>query len=670
MRNRAACHPAFATNAAPCLGCGCAGLRDGSLGSCESPFPLHHTVRMTHAKPSIPVAKLLPALLLGLGVLTYLYYPRDSYQALKGLKGPAEATPPLSSPAEPLSSWRRFSTGETSRMAVLLTDHNSAWTGIQQALETMGIPYILTDDVAQATRHRVVLVYPMISGKFLNLDQQETLRRHVTDGGCLLATQVLGADMKDLFGFSEVEESREHYEVNFNAENRAIPTWLTHERERTVRLGNPQRPPTWIGTQHYQGAVQTLATYQDGKAAWIAKDHPGGGKAMALGFDLGFFILKCQADRDDEASRSYVNDYEPSVDVWLRLLRDLYQKHEPLAVTVDTVPEGRRLSAVMSFDIDYVKSVGNMMAYRDLLKSNEVPATFFVQAKYYRDYFDSGFFNDESVDLLRSLQGSGMEIASHSVAHSDMFASLEVGTGSEMYPEYQPRVQNMGDTRHATIMGELRVSKYLLEKMVGTPVRSFRPGFLACPPSLPQTMEAAGYRYSSSVTAGNVMTYLPYRKQFNREYAGATGVYEFPVAVEDEHKPLMDQRAGSALALAEKLAEYGGTFTVLSHPNVLEHKYRFFEQVLPRLKKLAWMGTISQFGDWWSAREQLEVDVTRRNQQTLVAISAPQPVKGITLHLPASWRPAAALPEGSRLEAGRLYLPQIENSILLTFSEE
>lgn len=663
MENPAACHRACLTTELRSLGF------PQPLGSCDLSFPLHHAVRMTHSKPSSPAAKLLPALLLVLGVLTYLFFPGDSYQALKGLHGPAEATPPLASPAESLASWRRFSTGGTSRLAVLLTDPNSAWMGVQQALETMGIPYILTDDVAQATQHRVVLVYPIISGKFLNRDQQEGLRRHVSDGGCLLATQVLGADLKDLFGFTQVEETREHYEVNFDPANTAIPTWLTHERERTVRLGNPQRPHTWIGTQHYLGTDQILATYQDGKAAWIAKDHPGGGKAMALGFDLGFFILKCQADRDDEASRSYVNDYEPSVDVWLRLLRNLYQKHEPLAVTVDTVPEGQRLAAVMTFDIDYVKSMPNMVAYRDLLKTNQVPATFFIQAKYYRDYNDSGFFNDESVSLLRSMQESGIEIASHSVAHSDMFARLPVGTGSEVYPEYQPRVFNKGDTRNASVMGELRVSKYLLEKVVGTSVRSFRPGYLACPPTLPQAMEAAGYRYSSSVTGASVMTYLPFRKLYNREYSGSTGVYEFPVTVEDEHKPLMDERVDSAVRLAEKLAEYGGTFNVLSHPNVLDYKYRFFEKILPRLKNLAWMGTISQFGDWWSAREQLEIDVARRDQHILVAISAPQPVKGITLHLPASWKPAAALPEGSKLETGRLYLPQIENSILLTFSE-
>ncbi|HSI65305.1 MAG TPA: polysaccharide deacetylase family protein [Candidatus Saccharimonadia bacterium] len=620
---------------------------------------------MRHLSPF----RIVCASVLLLAVALYFLLPRDTYQALKGLKGPLESGLPAQS--SPPASWSPHTKGGPSRLALLITDPDSAWTGVQQALESMGIPYVITDDAESAVQHRVVLVYPMISGKLLNREKQETLRRHVSGGGCLLATQVLSTDMKDLFGYAEVQEDRAHYEVKLSPEHE-LTKWLGDPQERTVRLGNPDRPDTWIGTQHYVQPEQVLATYQDGQAAWIAKQHPGGGQAMALGFDLGFFILKCQNDRDDEASRSYVNAYEPSVDVWLRLLRHVYQKYEPLAVTVDTVPDGRRISAVISFDIDFVKSMANMTAYSDLLVKSQVPATFFIQAKYYRDYFDTGFFNDETLTLLRGLQQSGMEIASHSVAHTDVFASLPVGTGAEMYPDYQPRVRARGDTRNASVMGELRVSKFLLEKLMGGEVRSFRPGYLACPTSLAQAAEASGYRYTSSVTAGNVMTYLPYRKAFNREYTASTSVFEFPVAVEDEHLPLMDQRVEEAMTLANQLAQYGGTYIVLSHPDVIGHKYRFVEKMLPRLKPLAWIGTLRQLGDWWAARDQMEIDVTRRDNQIVLSITAPESIKGVTLHLPPKWKPASTspLPEGARLENGRLFLPELTGTTELIFQED
>lgn len=606
--------------------------------------------------------------LVAIAVTVYFLLPRDTYEELKGLEGPQGTTLP-GLPANTLDAVLKQAPGtETSRLAVFLTDRESAWTGIQNALETMGIPHVITQDADLALRHKVVLVYPAISGKFVNRDQQNKLRQHVASGGCLLATQVLGGDLKDLFGFAEVVESREHFELTFS-ENDRLTEDLTHERERTVRLGNPGRSGSWIGTQHYLQPEHVLAGYQDGKAAWISKQHPGGGVAMALGFDLGFYILKCQNDRDEEASRSYVNDYEPSVDVWLRLLKKLYQQHEPLAVTVDTVPDGQKLSAVVSFDVDYVKSMTNMAAYRDLLVKDGLPATFFVQAKYYRDYFDSGFFNDISVGLLRELRQAGMEIASHSVAHSDMFAHLPLGDGKEKYPGYQPRVHGMEDTRDATVLGELRVSKFLLEKLTNTEVKSFRPGFLACPPALPQAMEAAGYRYASSVTAANVMTYLPYRKNYDRQYSAPTSIIEFPVAVEDEHPPAMEQRVESALNLAKQLSTYGGTFTILSHPNVLDHKYRFFEQLLPKLKNMAWVGTLKQLGEWWDARSQLQVDVSLSGSDLVLKIQAPVRARGVTLHVPGTWKAAQPLPPGARLDQGRLFLPETEGTLQLAFRE-
>ncbi len=605
--------------------------------------------------------------LAALAVVLFNLLPRYTYHAFEGLRGPLEKQFPA--PLTPVT-WDRDAAAEPSRLALLLTDPDSAWTGVQHALDSMGIPYVITDDVERAVRHQVVLVYPMISGRLLNHDKQESLRRHVREGGCLLATQVLGDDLKDLFGYDEVLETRtRHYEVKLSAEHE-LTRWLADAREQTVRLGNPERPETWIGTQYYTKPEETLASYQDGQAAWITKLHPGGGRAMALGFDLGFFILKCQNDRDDEASRDYVNAYEPSVDVWLRLLRHLYQKHEPLAVTVDTVPDGKRLAAVMSFDIDYVKSLSNITAYQDLLAKNQVTATYFVQTKYYRDYLDSGFFNDGSLDMLRWLRQSGVEIASHSVCHSDVFDQLPLGTGMEIFPDYQPRVHGEEDTRGATVLGELRVSKFLLERLVGGQVRSFRPGRLSCPPSLPQALEATGYRYASSVTAANVLTYLPYRKNYNRQYRVSTSVLEFPVAIEDEHPPEMDQRVDKALNLAGQLAQYGGMFIVLSHQNELGHKFRFFEQILPKLRPMAWIGTLGQLGDWWQARDRLEIDVTRRERQVSLTVIAPAHIQGVTLHVPTRWKAKSALPKGARLEDGRLFLPELDGRTILTFQED
>jgi len=182
-------------------------------------------------------------------------------------------------------------------------------------------------------------------------------------------------------------------------------------------------------------------------------------------------------------------------------------------------------------------------------------------------------------------------------------------------------------------MGELRVSKYLIERYSRSTVLSFRPGFLANPFSLPQALESAGYRYSSAVTANDVMTHLPYRQAFNRLYASQTMNYEFPVTVEDEKDPPMDGRVDEAVELAQKLSRYGGLFMILIHPNVLGDKLRFLQEFSQRVRDRAWWGTLAEFGAWWEARDRVELDVVYREGARYLRLNAPVPVAGLGLRL-------------------------------------
>ncbi len=44
-------------------------------------------------------------------------------------------------------------------------------------------------------------------------------------------------------------------------------------------------------------------------------------------------------------------------------------------------------------------------------------------------------------------------------------------------------------------------------------------------------------------------------------------------------------------------------------------------------------------------------------------------LQGVTLQVPAHWKAAGTLPDGARLEAGRLFLPVVEGALTLTFQE-
>lgn len=581
---------------------------------------------------------------------------------LRGLNGPAAVGADIE--ADP-ADWRDYEAGSTSRLAILLTDEDSAWLGLAHGLRTIGVPFIVTRDASRAVQHSTVLVYPIISGALLDPAELGSLRQYVSDGGTLIATQVLGGGLQDVFGFEHLEESRDHYEVSFEPEQ-ALTGFLTDPREHVVRLGNPERPESWIGTQSFTGAQTILARYQDGAPAFITRSHAGGGQAYALGFDLGFFILLAHSGRDEGAGRDYANGYEPSVDVWLRLVRAIY-RHAPDAVTLATVPDGQAMASIITFDVDYQHSVANMAAYADVLASHGVHGTFFIQTKYFRDYLDRSFFDQAAFAAIRELQQRGMEIGSHSVSHTDVFSELPLGDGEERYPDYQPRVGGVGDTRDASVLGELRVSRFLLEALTGETVTSFRPGYLATPDSLPEALEASGYRYSTSISSGTALSHLPYRANFGRRYASETAIYEFPISLEDEQPVPGDDRLAAGIELATSLAGYGGVNMVLIHPNDTGEKLAMLDGLLTAVEPFSWIGTLQAFGDWWAVRDTVGIDVSPGEQTVSLVITTDAPIEGLTLQLPATWRPVTALPDDARLNDGALVLPTFNNQLEIEF---
>ncbi|HRY80006.1 MAG TPA: hypothetical protein P5313_06300 [Spirochaetia bacterium] len=562
---------------------------------------------------------------------------REEYVDLPGVRGPEAASP---KPGEVPADWRTYGEGSPSRLAVLLTDPRSSWLGLVHGFKSLGIPFRVTDSLDSALDHDVVLAYPGFKRGSLDDTEARRLEDFVRGGGTLLAVQTGRPEprVEALFGFRGAVRNRRRSELRY--EDSPFAAGLEYPEERTTRLGNPDRARYRLRTAAFSDPEEVLARYEDGGAAVIRR-RDGAGTAMAFGFDLGRYIQGAQGNRDDEANRTYVNSFEPSVDSLLRFLGEVYRAREPDAVFLHPAPDGMPLSVVVSHDVDYAGSLANSVEYAEYERSMGYGATYFLQTKYFRDFFDEVFFDERTPELLARLEELGMELASHSVCHSDMFARVPQGTFRESYPDYQPRIIEFYYTRNATIMGELRVSKFLIERLSRSRVDSFRPGFLANPFSLPQSLESAGYRYSSAVAANDVMTHLPFRLNHDRLYRSETAVYEFPITVEDEKDPPMDGRVEDAVELAGKISRYGGLFVILIHPNVTAEKLRFLRAFSERMREKAWWGTLREFGDWWTARDGVESDVVPSGDRRVLRLSSPLPVRGLGIRLPEGFRIAA-----------------------------
>jgi hypothetical protein len=607
---------------------------------------------------NLTVSLIAAALLLV--IVTYVVQTiRLEVFVFEGLSGPSKLTVVPPPDPEPLSSYTK---GSSSRLAILLTDTESSWLGLAHGLKSLGVPISVTTDHRRALEHRAVLVYPMISGRVLEASALKALAAFPRGGGTLIGVNVHGGGLNEVFGFEEAISSRERYEIRFDT-TQPLVSGLHDPKESVLRIfsegesdeaGSPQaeadpslgRDRIPLGTLGYTAPRnKPLAVFEDGTAAITQKPYAAGG-AYAFGIDLGFLILKGYNYREVGIARSYVNEYEPTLDVLLGLLKKIYLEAEPDAVTLAPAPSGRPLAVMITHDVDYPKSLLTSLRYAEYEKSQGIRATYFIQTKYIRDWNDAIFFNDESVGVLRDLEALGMEVGSHTVSHAELFSDFPLGTGTERYPAYRPFIKRRLEAVNGTILGELRVSKFLLDHFLqGAPVVSFRPGFLSNPFALPQALKATGFLYTSTITANKSLTHLPFQLTYNRDFWAEVDVYEFPITVEDEHLPRMGDRLPQAVELARKISRSGGIFVVLIHPDVLGHKFEFEKGFIEAVKDYAWFGSVSDFGAWWAARDKVEVDVSSDPRQAIVTLEIPDRLRGLTLQIPAGFRIAEIQPE-------------------------
>jgi len=595
--------------------------------------------------------------------------PKKSVFVFPGINGPS--TPSIVKPEEP-TSWRSYNADNPSAMAILLTDTESHWLGLVHGLSGIGIPFTITRSTAEAIKHKAVLVYPLISGKVLSQQDLQSIAAVPRNGGTLIAVNVYGGGFNEVFAYDDIVlgQYRKKAELIHGTGKLHLDSIFSDVIDREVVLSGGNIPDAAaIASVGYTRAKTPLINFDDGTACLAYKDY-GVGNAYAFGLDIGNYFLRNMDGRGYDPGRAYVNKYEAGTDIFLRVLKEIYVASSPDAVTISPVAFGKPFSLIMTHDIDYTKSIVNAAQYAAMEKSDSIKATYFIQTKYVRDWNDDIFFNSDNIKYLQQVYNAGMEIGSHSVAHSRVFAKFPEGSGAETYPSYTPFVKSRTETFNGSVLGELRVSKYLLEHFTKDGIiHSFRPGHLSFPFSLPQSLEATGYSNSSSMTAGNVQTFLPCKVMYNAEFVSELNIVEVPVAIEDEAGLPLLQRFDSTVWLAGKLSKYGGVMNILIHTDTLGQKYAYEQKVIAQFRNIAWCGSLGDFCDWWRQRSNLTVTVKKDHDKHIVTIQNDGSLmNGLTLNVPDGWKlqPMAGIYQNGMA----IIITEFKGQAILTFGRQ
>jgi len=506
-----------------------------------------------------------------------------------------------------------------------------AW---QRILKTAGIPYKLCSNFIDCSNFGIVILVGNMD-KILELSKEEEkyVKEFVKQGGCIISDSVFTLKygmLKDLFGYKDYIPSKFRKKLYFDR-NYTNPYLDTHE-ERELILSNDKESIWTNGI--ILGSAKPIAYFEDGKPA-ITVNNFGKGKAYLLGISVFDLTLRNFLNRDFKANRFYINNFEPLSDIIVFFLKNIYENKFPNGITLHTAPFGYKASLVITHELDSSDAAQNITKFTEIERKLGVKSTIFVQTKYQQDYYDKPFFNKELINILKTLDKLGFEIGSHTVSHTKILHNLPFGSCNESYPEYKPKVEEKYTVSgNPTLCGELKVSKDLLE---GEDIKilSFRSGHLEYHYDLPQAMIKLGYKFSSTFSAENVLTYFPYKLPY-KDYSKESPIIEIPVALEDEKFPPLYFRKNSAFKLAEKIFNNGGAMVILIHPDLTFWKFKnfkiltFLEDFINSLPKNIWITTIRDLGKFWEKRDAVRFNYKILANKLIIFLYSPVEIEGLT----------------------------------------
>ncbi|GAC1542251.1 MAG: hypothetical protein NVS2B9_09310 [Myxococcales bacterium] len=532
-------------------------------------------------------------------------------------------------------------------LALYLPAGDAYGFAVSHAATAMGVPLFVTRDLSAALRQPMVVISGELAADAIGADRQALLRRFVAQGGILVLDDLQARGSWDLAGIERATPSRARTSIQFDAAS-GDPGFahLRAPESRTIQLGNPARKEAFQTSGMFPRAedgARVLARFDDGAPALLVRAL-GRGRVYALGAAFSDLILRAQVNRDYEAQRSYDNHFEPGADVPQFLLRDWYLGLVPGAVALSPVPDGLTGALLLTHDVDFARSVDNMIPYAQAEADAGVAATYFIQTHYLRDYEDEAFWDERAIAAARRVVQLGGEIESHSVAHAYDFAGLRLGSDAEVARWYRPRVLWRGDDdKHglsvgATLFGETRVSRQLLS-IVEQPrgVEAFRSGYLHIHPQQWSTLRRSGYRFDSSYSSNDVLTAFPYAAMEDGSFARESGILELPVLLADSVDPL-SSLIPQFKAVLDAEAELRGVCVVLIHTDEVSDKLRTELALVEHVRGRFWIGPLARFGRFWEARAAVRVHARLDASGEVIELESPQALEGLTLDLPAGAR--------------------------------
>jgi hypothetical protein len=298
------------------------------------------------------------------------------------------------------------------------------------------------------------------------------------------------------------------------------------------------------------------------------------------------------------------------------LLRGVYEDAAGANAQIrQFAPNGKHAALILTHDIDDITSYERTPVFAQLEHGLGVKATFNFTTSPYDTGWVEAFYDASGRQEIQQALDLERDIEAHSVGHFPDFHLAPFGSGTESAANYFPQYSyDLNQTLGMSVLGELGVSRWLLENDFPITVEGFRSGYLDVPNRFMEGLKETGYRRDSTYAAGVTRGSFPF-VAFS-VVSGAVTTYpivEYPVGISDDQHDLPFNAANYPQYLSEWKAVitanyYNNAPTVLLiHPvadygDLRQQAEQDIIQWATSMYPDLWIGDWKTFAEFWEAQ--------------------------------------------------------------------
>jgi hypothetical protein len=530
---------------------------------------------------------------------------------------------------------QQTSFGQSDRKVVVLdmTNYNNETSSSRRLtpirlMRLVGVPHDTTSNLATALQYPVIITGSRILQSAFSSAEISSIEDYVSNGGVFITSSMREPACYNLCGISDNTSDNYLYEIIFDTTSLDIFDYIDDSLEVKISIGDSANTPTFFTRYYTLDNALSLADYENGECA-VAYNSFGSGHVYTFGPDFRDILYRNQANYDLSAHRTYSNGFEPTSDVIMFVIRNIIRKHVPNTIYKYTQPGTAKSTLLMTHDIDSKTGMDTMHIFSDYQESIGMRAQYNVTTRYLNDTWMSNFYVG-SWPEVNDLLVHGHVLSSHSVGHFPDFNDdniFPLGALGNTPNNYEP-LYTGGITTGGTVLGELEVSRDLIEGDHSVDVRSYRSGHLCYPDSLILGLEMTGYEYNSTYSANDVLSSFPFYAIRIRSFNGEeSNILEIPMTISDvfASDPINETNYPQKVAIwndvTNRYHQNRSPIVLLIHPN-RNWKLTAMQDYLSNLPSGLEYYNFEDYGDFWRKRDSLEFSTSLSGADMTVTIES------------------------------------------------